>query len=174
MPLPVAGWAARYFRIGTGPRLARTLTHPLMALTSPAKCDRRRPNCGPLQTASRTLMGFRSLRRLKTREASHPGLTYPGSRHVRFLTVSRLALRPRPFEPCFMLVASLGLHPSERFPLEEPYTSRCQMPSCRCLSNSLAAVLRKRCRCSSSHPRSFDALRHLTREDPRGHALTMW
>ena len=27
-----------------------------------------------------------------------------------------------------MLVASLGLHPSERFPLEEPVTSRCQCP----------------------------------------------
>lgn len=62
-------------------------------------------------------------------------MPHPGSRHVRSFTVSRLALRLEPFEPCFMLVAPLGFNPSERFLLEEPYTSRCRMPSCRCLSN---------------------------------------
>lgn len=52
----------------------------------------------------------------------------PGSRHVGFLTFLRLALRLVPFQPCFMLVAPLGLRPSEVFPLEQPVTSRCQSP----------------------------------------------
>jgi hypothetical protein len=103
-----------------------------------------------------------------------PGLPDPASRHVRFLTVARLALRPRPFEPCFMPVAPLGLHPSERFPLEEPYTFRCQMPSWRYLSNSRAAVLRKRCQCPSALPRWLAPFWH---PRPRGSewlAPTMW
>jgi hypothetical protein len=61
-----------------------------------------------------------------------PELPTPGSRHVGFFTFARLTLRSEPLQPYFMPVAPMGLHPSELFPLEEPYTSRCQVPSCRC------------------------------------------
>jgi hypothetical protein len=52
----------------------------------------------------------------------------PSSRHVRFLTASRLALRPDPFRSCFVPMASMGFSPSEPFPSEEPCASRRPYP----------------------------------------------
>lgn len=83
---------------------------------------------------------------------------------MRFLTVSRLTLRPGPFRPCFVPVASLGLHPSERFPLEEPYTSRCLFPSCRyrlsrypATAPAMTPVVETRRRVSADAPPEGDA-----------------
>lgn len=63
-----------------------------------------------------------------------------GSRRVRFLTVSRLALRLEPVRPCFMPIAPMGLRPSELFPLEEPVTFRCLLPSCSFFHNQYPAT----------------------------------